>query len=368
MAKNINFLDLKKINERFKYEIDSAINEVLESGYYLLGEKTEIFENNFANFSGSKNCISVGNGLQALELILKAYNIGQEDEVIIPSNTFIATALAVSSTGATPVFVEPDINSFNIDPLLIEKSITEKTKAILVVHLYGQVADMDPIIKIADYYNLKVIEDAAQSHGSVYKNKKRTGNLADAGGFSFYPAKNLGALGDGGAVVTNDDDLAIKIRNLRNYGSEKKYFNKFKGLNSRLDEFQAAILNIKLKRLDKDNQRRRDIAKFYRNNINNPCICLPKVFGKETSHSWHLFVVKVKNRENFQKFLSSKGIPTSIHYPVPIHKQEAYKEYNNYYLPISERLSREVCSLPISPVISDEQIHFIVDTLNNWNN
>lgn len=367
MVKNISFLDLKKINERYRDEIYSAIQEVIDSGWYLLGMKTEIFENSFANFCGAKHCISVGNGLQALELILKAFDIGAGDEVIIPSNTYIATALAVSSNGAKPIFVEPDKNTFNIDPFLIEKSITEKTKAIMVVHLYGQVVDMDPIIEISEKYKLKVIEDAAQAHGSIYKNDKRTGNLADASGFSFYPAKNLGALGDGGAVVTNDEELALKIRILRNYGSQVKYLNKYKGINSRLDEVQAAILNIKLKRLDRDNERRREISRFYRNNIKNPYISLPIVVNEENSHSWHLFVVKVKNRGNFQKFLSEHGISTLIHYPVPIHKQEAYKEYNNCRLPISERLSKEICSLPISPVMTEEEINYVVEVVNNWN-
>ena len=365
--KKIEFLDLKKINERFRDEIDLAIKEVIDSGLYLLGHKTDIFEKNFAKFSGVKNCISVGNGLQALELILRAYNIGPGDEVIIPSNTFIATALAVSSNRAKPLFVEPDENSFNIDPYLIERSITKKTKAIIVVHLYGQVANMDPIIKIAKKFRLKVIEDAAQSHGSVYKNKKKAGNLSDAAGFSFYPTKNLGALGDGGAVLTNDDELALKIRNLRNYGSEKKYFNKYKGVNNRLDEIQAAILNVKLKRLDRDNHRRREISKYYRNNINNPYIILPQVLEKENSHCWHLFVVRVNNRESFQEFLSKNGIITSIHYPIPIYKQEAYKENNKCSFPISERLSKEICSIPISPVITDEEIYYLVDILNKWN-
>jgi len=365
-VKKINFLDLKKINERDRTEIDLAVKDVIDSGWYLLGKKTEEFELNFADFCGAQNCVAVGNGLEALSLILKAFDIGINDEVIIPSNTYIATALAVSINGANPVFVEPDEKTFNIDPYLIEKSITNKTKAIIVVHLYGQVVDMDPIIEISKKYNLKVVEDSAQAHGSVYKNNKRTGNLADASGFSFYPGKNLGALGDGGAVVTNDDELALKIRTLRNYGSEIKYHHNYKGINSRLDEIQAAILDIKLKRLDRDNTRRREIAKYYRNNIKNTSIVLPEVFGYENSHVWHLFVIKVKDRDDFQQFLLDNGIVTLVHYPIPMHKQEAYKELFNFKCPVSEKLSKEICSLPISPVMTDEEVHYVTEIVNNW--
>ncbi|KGG20798.1 DegT/DnrJ/EryC1/StrS family aminotransferase [Prochlorococcus marinus] len=366
MVKKINFLDLKKINERDRAEIDFAVREVIDSGWYLLGKKTDEFEMNFADFCGAQHCVSVGNGLEALELILKAFDIGINDEVIIPSNTYIATALAVSSNGAKPVFVEPDEKTFNIDPSLIEKSITNKTKAIIVVHLYGQVVDMDPIIEIANKYNLKIIEDSAQAHGSVYKNNKRTGNLADASGFSFYPGKNLGALGDGGAVVTNDNELALKIRTLRNYGSEIKYHHNYKGINSRLDEIQAAILDVKLKRLDSDNTRRREISKYYRNNIKNTSIVLPEVSCCENSHVWHLFVVKVNDRDNFQQFLLQNGIATSVHYPIPMHKQNAYKELYDYRLPISEKLSKEICSLPISPVMTDQEVDYVIEVVNKW--
>ncbi len=366
--KNIKFLDLQKINHRFRKEIDSAISEVHNNGWYLLGQRTELFEKSFSKYCGAKYCISVGNGLDAIELILKGFGIGFGDEVVIPAHTFIATALAVSSTGARPVFVEPDEKTFNIDVNLIEECITEKTKAIIVVHLYGQVVDIDSITKIAKKHNLKVIEDAAQAHGSFYKNDKRTGNLADAAAFSFYPGKNLGALGDGGAVVTNNSELSIKIATLRNYGSEQKYNHKYKGFNSRLDEIQAAVLDIKLRNLDADNKRRMIISKYYRNNMINPHILLPEVSGLENSHTWHLFVVRVKKRENFQSFLLANGIATSVHYPIPIHKQKAYKEFNNHTYPISEKLSKEVCSIPISPVLTDEESEYVVKIVNKWEN
>lgn len=364
--KKVNFLDLKKINEKYRSEIDIAIRNVLDSGWYILGEKNKEFEYNFANYCGTDYCISVGNGLDALSLILKGYEIGIGDEVIIPSHTFIATALAVSQTGAKPVFVEPDEKTFNIDTSLIEKSLTKRTKAIIVVHLYGQVTDMDPIKDIANKNNLKVIEDSAQAHGSLYKNYKRSGNLSDASAFSFYPGKNLGALGDGGAVVTSDNELVLKIRTLRNYGSDKKYYHTQKGCNSRLDEIQASVLNCKLKHLDEDNKRRSEISKYYRNHIKNDSVILPEVVGLENSHTWHLFVVRVKSRENFQRFLLENGITTSIHYPLPIHKQDSYREFNNYKFPISEKLSKEVCSIPISPVLTNEEVKYVVEIINKW--
>jgi len=361
----INFLHLKKVNEQYYPSINNTIKEVLDSGWYLLGEKTKQFESEVASYCGVKHCIGVANGLDALKLILQAYNIGPGDEVIVPSNTYIATALAVSANGATPVLVEPSKKDFLIDPTLIEQAITPKTKAIMPVHLYGQVCDMDRINTIAKKYDLKVIEDSAQAHGAIYK-RKRTGNLGDASGFSFYPGKNLGALGDGGAITTNDDELARKVRAIANYGSEQKYVHDYKGTNSRLDEIQAAVLSVKLKGLDKDNNRRREIAKFYRNNITNPQIQLPiENYGAE-GHAYHLFVIRTTKRDKLQKYLSSKGIQTLIHYPIPLHKQKAYTELNHFSLPIAEKMSKEILSLPISPVLSNEEVKYIVQTINKF--
>lgn len=363
----VKFLDLKKINHRHRFELEQAVKEVIDSGCYLFGEKTREFELSFANFCGVRNCISVGSGFESLVLILKVFNIGLGDEVIVPTNSFIATALAVSHCGAKPIFVEPEENNFNIDPVFVEKLISKKTKAIIVVHLFGQVVDMDPIKKIAKKNNIKIIEDSAQAQGSIYKNNKKTGNLSDAAGFSFYPSKNLGGLGDGGAVLTNNDEIALKIRALRNYGSEIKYVNKYKGYNSRLDEIQSALLSIKLKYLESDNKKRKEISRFYRGNINNPNIVLPTISGKENSHTWHLFVIKVNKRDLFQNFLLMNGVSTSIHYPIPIHKQEAYKEANCCNLPISEKLSNQICSLPISPVMSDKEVDYVINIVNKWN-
>ena len=297
---------------------------------------------------------------------MKAYGIGEGDEVIVPSNTYIASVLSVSANGADPILVEPDIASYNIDPKKIEEKITSRTKAILAVHLYGQSADMNAINQIAEKYNLKVIEDAAQAHGATYTGK-RTGNLGNAAGFSFYPGKNLGALGDAGAITTNDGQLAEKIRALRNYGSHVKYENLYKGVNSRLDEIQAAILRIKLKELDRENERRREIATYYLNHINNSKIILPKIVNRDlSSHVWHLFVVRTKEREKLQSYLKEKGIQTLIHYPVPPHKQQAYKEWSNLSYPISEQIHNEELSLPISPVQSIETTRKIVEVINSF--
>lgn len=362
----IDFLNLKEINEKYRPDIDNVIREVVDSGWYLTGKKKELFEKEFAKYCGAKHCIGVGNGLDALALIIQGYGFGQNDEIIVPANTYIASILAISSNGATPILVEPDERTFNIDPKKIEEKITSNTKAIMVVHLYGQTADMDSILKIAEKFNLKVIEDAAQAHGAIYKNNKRTGNLGSAAGFSFYPGKNLGAMGDAGAIVTNDDELALKIRALHNYGSHKKYIHEYKGVNSRLDEIQAALLSVKLKGLDKDNSRRREIAKHYRDNMKNDNILLPEVIGEENSHSWHLFVVRAKRRDDLQEYLKDKGIQTLIHYPIPPHKQNAYRELNKMSLPITEAMHRDVLSLPISPVMSDEEIKYITEAINRW--
>lgn len=360
----IPFLSLKPVNEQYRAELDAAIQRVLDKGWYLLGQEITDFENAFAKFCGVKNCVGVGNGLDALTLIIKAYGFGPGDEIIVPANTYIATILAISQNGCTPVLVEPDINTYNINPDLIEAAITSKTKAIMVVHLYGQAVEMEKVWAVAQKYNLKVIEDSAQAHGAMYQGR-RTGSLSDASGFSFYPGKNLGCLGDGGAVTTNDDDLAKRVRALRNYGSEIKYQHLFKGVNSRLDEIQAAMLSVKLKYLDQDNQKRRAVARFYRENIVNPQIVLPQVKNEE-SHVWHIFAVRCSRRNELQKYLSDNGIGTQIHYPIPPHKQQAYSEWNALSFPIAEQISREELSLPMSPVLTQEEIEYVVERINQF--
>lgn len=360
----IKFLDLYKINERLRKEINGKITQVLDSGWYLLGEETENFEQNFAKYCGVKHCIGVANGLESLNLIIRGYGFAQGDEIIVPANTYIASILSISENGCTPILVEPDINTYNINPDLIEKKITSKTKAIMVVHLYGQAVQMDKIWTLAKKYNLKIIEDSAQAHGAKYQNQ-RVGSLGDASGFSFYPGKNLGCVGDGGCVTTNDDELAQKIKALRNYGSHKKYHNVFIGMNSRLDEIQAGILDIKLKFLDEDNQKRKEIAKYYRKNIKNSSIILPNVYA-EDAHVWHLFVVRTKQRDNFQKYLLDNEIQTIIHYPIPPHKQECYKLWNNLSYPITEEIHKSVLSLPISPVMSDDEVKKVVEVINEY--
>jgi len=364
----IPFLSLKDINDSFQPELNETLIRVSNSGWYLLGRELEKFEKEFADYCGVKHCIGVANGLDALELIFRAYKelgtIKDNDEVIVPANTYIASILSITSNNLKPVLVEPSIKTYNIDPELIEEKITDKTKAILVVHLYGQTAEMNIINYIASKYNLKVIEDSAQAHGALY-NGKKTGSLGDACGFSFYPGKNLGCLGDGGAVTTNDDELAYVVRALANYGSQKKYENLFKGVNSRLDEIQAAVLSVKLKRLDTDNSRRREIASYYRENIHNLEVVLPEV-KDENRHVWHVFVIRSSKRDKLQKFLSDNQIQTLIHYPIAPHKQKAYKEWNNLKFPITELVHQEVLSLPISPVLSDDQIKYVVKIINQF--
>lgn len=364
----IKFLDLQKINQLYQPEINKAVKRVVDCGWYLLGKELDKFEDEFANYSSTKYCVGVGNGLDALRLIFKAYiELGmmkEEDEVIVPANTYIASILAVSENRLKPVFVEPYIGTYNIDVNKIEEKLTSKTKAILIVHLYGQNAYNEKIKEITDKYNLKILEDAAQAHGAIYKNQ-RVGSLGDGAGFSFYPGKNLGALGDGGAVTTNDEELAGVIRALRNYGSYKKYENDYKGINSRLDEIQAAVLSIKLKYLDRDNNRRREIANNYLENITNEKIILPKV-NDPNSHVWHLFVVRTKNRAKLQKYLVNKGIQTLIHYPIPPHKQVAYSEWKHLSLPITVKIHNEVLSLPISPVLTNCEVSKIVNIINNY--
>ncbi len=365
----VPFLDLKQINLKDYTEISQAIDQVVNSGWYIHGSYCKQFEKNFANYCETKYCIGVANGLDALILILRAYKelgiMHDADEVIVPANTYIASILAISANNMTPVLVEPDINNYLIDVNKIEAAITPRTKAIMVVHLYGQITPMEKVWELAKKHNLKVIEDSAQSHGAYYQNK-RSGNLSDASGFSFYPGKNLGAIGDGGAVTTNDEQLAYTIRALANYGSEVKYKNMYKGINSRLDELQAAILDVKLAKLDEDTEKRRAIAKIYREQITNPKIVLPQVALGEKSHVWHLFVVRTDDRNQLQKYLADNGIGTVIHYPIPPHKQEAYKEWSNLSYPISEQIHREVISLPISPVQTIEQTLYIIEKTNQY--
>jgi len=348
--KTIPFLDLKQPYSELKEELDCAYQRVMNSGWYIHGTELKAFESEFADYCNVKYCIGVGNGLDALHLILRAMDIGEDDEVIVPSNTFIATWLAVSYAGATPVPVEPDEKTYNIDPSKIEAAITEKTKAIMPVHLYGQPADMDPILKIAARHHLRVIEDAAQAHGARYKGK-RTGSLGDAAGFSFYPGKNLGAFGDGGAVTTNDSIIAERICQLKNYGSQRKYIHGIKGFNSRLDELQAAFLRVKLRHLDEWNARRCKLADCYRRCLDGVDIDLPKILSGLES-IFHLFVIRTTHRDTLQNALKEAGIETLIHYPIPPHKQGAYKSIQNFSLPIAESMSQEVLSLPMGPHLS----------------
>jgi len=363
----IKFNDPLVENKLIEKEIKEAINNVVDSGWYILGKEVEKFEEEFADYCNTNYCVGVGNGLEALHLILRAYDIGEGDEVIVPANTYIATALAVSYTGAKPVLVEPDEKTYNIDPDLIEEKISSNTKAILPVHLYGQPADMDPINKIAKKYGLKVVEDAAQAHGALY-NSEKAGSLGDAAGFSFYPTKNLGALGDAGAVTTNDKKLANKIRTLRNYGSHKRYFNKYKGFNSRLDEMQAAILRVKLKYLDEWNNERRKMANIYLDNINNENLVLPYV-PYWVKPVWHLFVVKSKKRDELQDYLLENNIKTKIHYPVPLHLQEAYKDsgYNKGDFVKSEKLAENILSLPFWVGMDKKDIEYTCNALERFN-
>lgn len=375
----IKFLDLKAINDSFEPELSQAIKRVLDSGWYLLGNEVKAFEQEYAEYIGTKHCIGVANGLDALRLILKAYiELGimrEGDEIIVPANTYIATILAITDNRLKPVLVEPDINTYNLDPYLIEEKITERTRGIMIVHLYGQNAMHPEIQRLVDKYNLKLIEDNAQAAGSFY-GEKRTGSLGHAAGHSFYPGKNIGCLGDGGAVTTDDDELADVIRALANYGSNKKYVNDYQGLNSRLDEIQAAILRTKLPRLDADNQKRHEIAKYYLDNINHPDIIFPKInisdnlkfetWNSKPSHVWHIFIIRTSNRDQLQQYLNNNEIQTLIHYPIPPHKQLAYKEWNELSFPVTEKIHKEVLSLPISPVMTDEEVKRVVNTINTF--
>ncbi|GAW69041.1 erythromycin biosynthesis sensory transduction protein eryC1 [Geoanaerobacter pelophilus] len=360
----VPFLDLKAPYLELKDELDAAYRRVMESGWFITGREVEAFEAEFAAFCGTKHCIGVGNGLDALHLILRAMEIGPGDEVIVASNTYIATWLAVSYAGATPVPVEPDEATHNMRPELIEAAITPATRAIMPVHLYGQPADMDPIIDIARRHGLKVIEDSAQAHGATYRGK-RAGNLGDAAGFSFYPGKNLGALGDGGAVTTNDGALADKIRLLRSYGSKVRYCHEVQGFNSRLDELQAAFLRVKLARLDAWNERRKTIAKLYLEGIRLDRLRLPRVIDGAES-AWHLFAVCHHERDRLQGALKEAGIETLIHYPVPPHRQDAYRavQLPQGSLPVAERLAQQVLSLPMGPHLSATDAERVIAVVN----
>ena len=368
----IPFLDLKNINQQYREQLIEACTRVIDSGWYIGGNELEQFEQNFAKYCGTQYAIGVANGLDALILTLRAWKelgkLQDGDEVIVPSNTYIASILAISANQLKPVLVEPNPNTFNLDPAKIEAALTEKTKVILPVHLYGQLADMPKIMQIAKQLNLLVLEDSAQSHGAQIQGKK-AGNWGDASGFSFYPGKNLGALGDAGAVTTNDAELATMLKALRNYGSHEKYKNLVPGINSRLDEMQAAILDVKLNYLEQETSHRRKIANIYLQGITNPFITLPldDIDAKNyTQHVWHLFVVRTPHREALQKYLAENGVQTLIHYPIPPHKQQAYKEWNNLSYPISEKIHREVISLPMSPTLSIEEANQVVTICNNF--
>ena len=364
----IPFLDLKSINMQYFNEYEKAFDDVVRSGWYVQGSEHKEFEKEFAQYCGAKYAIGVANGLDALTLILRAYKelgfMQEGDEVIVPSNTYIASILAISENNLVPVLVEPEIDNYLLDWTKIEEKITSKTKAILPVHLYGQTCQMDKINEIAKKYNLKVIEDSAQSHGAYFEDK-RCGNLGDASGFSFYPGKNLGALGDGGAVTTNDSELAQAIKALGNYGSHKKYENRYKGINSRLDEMQAAILRVKLRHLESEIEKRREIANYYLENIKNENIILP-IVKYEDNHVWHLFVIRTQKRAKLQQYLLDNGIQSLIHYPLVPHKQEAYKEWKNESYVISEKIHDEVLSLAISGVQSLEDTMKIVVVINEY--
>jgi dTDP-4-amino-4,6-dideoxygalactose transaminase len=364
----IKFLDLKKINEPYEVAFQDKLKSVLASGWYILGNEVAAFETNFAKYCGTKYCIGVGNGFDALVLIFKAYiqlgKLQKGDEVIVPANTYIASILAILQADLVPVLVEPKLETYNLNPGLISEKITSRTKAILAVHLYGQLAEMDQINEIAIQNNLIVVEDAAQAHGAI-SDFRKSGNLSNAAAFSFYPGKNLGSLGDAGAVTTSDSELAKVIQSLRNYGSEEKYKNEYIGINSRLDELQAAFLNVKLPYLDAENNSRKWIAKRYISELKNDKITLP-FWDLSDNHVFHLFVIRTQKRDELQQYLLKNGIQTMIHYPIPSHKQEAFSNWNNLSFPITEKIHSEVLSLPMSPVMTSEEVDFLIAILNEY--
>jgi dTDP-4-amino-4,6-dideoxygalactose transaminase len=378
----IPFLDLKAINAQYRDELVEACARVIDSGWYITGNELAAFEREFANYCGTKQAIGVANGLDALILTLRAWKelgkLQDGDEVIVPSNTYIASILAISANNLTPVLVEPNIHTYNLCPVKTEQAITAKTKVILPVHLYGQLADMPAIMQIAEKHGLLVLEDSAQAHGASI-NGKKAGNWGDASGFSFYPGKNLGALGDAGAITTNDDELAITLKALRNYGSHEKYKNLFQGVNSRLDEMQAAMLSVKLKHLDTEIKHRREVAAAYAKGIRNPLVTLPinnvtddmKVDSDVDvtnfeKHVWHVFVIRCDKRDALQKYLAEKSIQTLIHYPIPPHKQHAYKEWDDLKYPVSELIHEQVLSLPIGPTITIQQVKEVISACNSF--
>lgn len=364
----IQFLSLKDITAKYAEEIHEAVKRVVDSGWYLQGEENNRFERNYSAYIGSKHTVGCANGLDALIWIFRAYiEMGimkRGDEVIVPANTYIASILAITENGLKPVLVEPSLLNYQIDEDNIEKAITSRTKAILIVHLYGQCAYTEKIASLCEKYNLKLIEDNAQAHGCLYRGKK-TGSLGDAAGHSFYPGKNLGALGDGGAITTNDDELAKVVRALANYGSSEKYVFKYTGRNSRLDEIQAAILDVKLRHLDEDVAKRKQVAKFYIDNITNPKIITP-ILKDWDEHVFHLFPIRCEQRNDLQKYLSENEIQTVIHYPIPPHKQECYKEWNDLSFPITEKIHNEELSLPMSPCLTEEQMREVVRVVNEF--
>ncbi|HLP53260.1 MAG TPA: DegT/DnrJ/EryC1/StrS family aminotransferase [Chitinophagales bacterium] len=363
--KRILFNDIDAVNAPFRRDLSSAFHKVLQSGNFVLAENVSQFEKQFAAYCDTGFCIGVGNGYDALVLAIRAFGFAPGAEIIVPANTYIATLLAVSANGLKPVLVEPDENTFNINPAAIRSAITANTKAILVVHLYGRVCPMDEINAIAGKHGLKIIEDCAQAHGAMYKGK-RVGSFGHAAAFSFYPTKNLGALGDGGAVTTSGEELAQKIKALRNYGSLKRYENVVKGVNSRLDELQAAFLSVKLPHLDTINERRRAIAEKYLACISNPLVVLPAAPVTSSEHVWHLFVIKVARRAKLQEYLAANGIETAVHYPVPPHKQQAYEELNNLKLPVTETIHNMALSLPLHAAMSDSDSDYIISLINKF--
>lgn len=361
---NVPFASLDIMHRQIRQEMTDKFSEIYDTGSFIKGNEGVLFEQEFASFCNADYCIGCANGLDAINMILRAMDIGEGDEVIVPSNTFIATALAVTYAGATPVLADPDLGTYNLTANGLEEALTDKTKAIIPVHLYGQPADMDPILKFAKKHELKVIEDAAQSHGATYKGRV-AGSLADAAAFSFYPGKNLGALGDAGAAVTNDPDIAEKVRAIGNYGSKIKYHNIYKGINSRLDEVQAGLLRIKLRHLPEYNVFRQRVAKMYLEGINNPKIVLPQI-GKYCTHVWHIFPVRTKSRDALQEYLKGKGIGTLCHYPVAMHNQPAYKGLPHGPLPIAELIAAEELSLPLYFGMTDEQVQYVIDAINHF--
>jgi dTDP-4-amino-4,6-dideoxygalactose transaminase len=363
----IKFLDLQKINAVYQEQFQEKLKLILDKGWFILGDEVKTFERNFANYCGTRHCIGVGNGMDALVLILKGYielgKLQKGDEVLVPANTYIATILAIIQADLVPILVEPRLETYNLNPDLISSKITHKSKAILVVHLYGQLAEIEAINSLAEQHNLLVIEDAAQAHGAFKNQKSKIKNQKSSIAYSFYPGKNIGALGDAGAITTNDDALAKVIHSIRNYGSEKKYHNEYRGMNSRLDELQAAFLNVKLPHLDTDNNKRILIAKRYLSEIKNDKIILP---NSNLSHVFHLFVIRTENRDALQEYLLQNGIETMIHYPIPPYKQKAFSEWNNQSFPITEKIHKEVLSLPISPIMTIDEVDFVIATLNKY--